>query len=335
MEKIKKLLGSNWIAKLVIGLFVLLFPILMSPLGGASYVIMIGCFVMVYILAASGLDILYGYCGQISLGHAGFFAIGAYGTAILNKTVGLPQLVSIIAACIIAIIVAAIVAFPAAKLRFHFLSLATIAFGEIMYSFISASPGNITGNFVGFFPKKLNIFGMIVDNYTKYYYIALVLAALCLFLKQNLVKSRTGRAMIAIRENVVAAGGMGINVRKYKMLAFCTSAFWVAFCGGMYGYLVGYLNPATFMYDQSVMFLTMLLFGGSGTLWGPVLGVLTVQLINEGLRDLAQYQTLFYGAFILIVVLFMPSGLVNLKVKDLFKKGKDKKSKKSEVTENA
>jgi len=92
---------------------------------------------------------------------------------------------------------------------------------------------------------------------------------------------------------------------------------------------VGYINPSTFMYDQSVMFLTMLLFGGSGTLWGPVLGVITVQLINEGLREFAQYQTLFYGVFILLVVLFMPSGLVNLK---LFK-GKGKK--KSEVKEHA
>jgi len=200
-----------------------------------------------------------------------------------------------------------------------------------VYSFICASPGNITGNFVGFFPRKLEVFGMVMDDYTKFFYMSLVLVIITLIIKENLVHSKTGRAMIAIRENVVAAGGMGINVRSYKMMAFCTSAFFVAFSGAMYGYLTRYLNPSTFIYDQSVMFLTMLLFGGSGTLWGPVLGVMAVQLINEGLRDFAQYQTLFYGVAILIVVLFMPSGLVNLKIN---RKKKEEK-KESEVSADA
>ena len=333
MDKIKNLLGKFWYAKVIGFLLVAAFPLLIGGISSANYFILLGCFIMVYILAASGFDILYGYCGQISLGHAGFFAIGAYGAAILDKKAGVPQILAILIACLIAVILATIIAYPAAKLRFHFLSLATIAFGEIVYSFISASPGNITGNFVGFFPNKLNLFGFVLNNYTRYYYVSFVLAIICLILKQNLVKSKTGRAMIAIRENVVAAGGMGINVRSYKMIAFATSAFFVAFSGAMYAYLVLYINPSTFMYDQSVMFLTMLLFGGSGTLWGPVVGVVAVQLINEGLRGFAQYQTLFYGVFILVVILFMPSGLVNLKV---FKGGlKTKKIKKSEVSNDA
>ncbi|QUO38538.1 branched-chain amino acid ABC transporter permease [Dysosmobacter sp. Marseille-Q4140] len=325
MEKLKKMKKSDGV-KAVIALIVLLFPLLVSGLSSASYFVLLGCFILVYILAASGLDILFGYCGQISLGHAGFFAIGAYGAAILDKSCGVPQLLSILLACVLAVIVAAVIAFPATKLRFHFLSLATIAFGEIMYSFISASPNNITGNFVGYFPNELNLFGFAVDSYTKFYYIGLVLAVVCLLIKRNLVASKTGRAMIAIRENVVAAGGMGINVRRYKMTAFCTSAFFVAFSGAMYAYLVRYINPSTFIFDQSVMFLIMLLFGGSGTLWGPVLGVIIVQLINEGLREFAQYQTLFYGVFILAVVLFMPSGLVNLRFGH---------KRKSEVIKNA
>ena len=331
MNKMKTLLGKTWYAKLAIAALVALFPLLVSVTPNASYIILIGCFITVYSIAASGFDILFGYCGQISLGHAGFFAIGAYGAAIMDKTYGIPQVVAILLSCLLAVIIAAFVAYPAANLKFHFLSLATIAFGEIVYSFISASPGDITGNFVGFFPNKLTLFGVKMDNYTKLYYVTLIVAVVVLLLKQNLVKSKTGRAMIAIRENVVAAGGMGINVRSYKMIAFCTSAFFVALSGALYGYLVGYLNPSTFMYDQSVMFLTMLLFGGSGTLWGPVLGVVTVQLINEGLRDLAQYQTLFYGAFILIVVLFMPSGLVNLK----FGRKKKGEKKESEVSADA
>ena len=331
MDKMKNKLGNFWYVKCILALLVALFPLLVSGMAGASYITMIACFVLVYTIAASGFDILYGYCGQISLGHAGFFAIGAYGAAILDKTAGVPQWIAIIIACFAAVLVAAVVAYPAAKLRFHFLSLATIAFGEIVYSFICASPNNITGNFVGFFPKKLEVFGIVMDSYDKFFYMALVLVIITLIIKENLVHSKTGRAMVAIRENVVAAGGMGINVRSYKMMAFCTSAFFVAFSGAMYGYLTRYLNPSTFIYDQSVMFLTMLLFGGSGTLWGPVLGVMAVQLINEGLRDFAQYQTLFYGVAILVVVLFMPSGLVNLKLK----KKKTEEKKESEVSADA
>ena len=332
MDKIKNKLGKYWHVKCILALLVAFFPLLVGGMAGASYINMIACFILVYTIAASGFDILYGYCGQISLGHAGFFAIGAYGAAILDKTVGVPQWIAILIACLAAVVVAAIVAYPAANLRFHFLSLATIAFGEIVYSFICASPGNITGNFVGFFPSKLSVFGIVLDDYTKFFYVSLILVVITLVIKENLIHSKTGRAMVAIRENVVAAGGMGINVRSYKIMAFCTSAFFVAFSGAMYGYLTRYLNPSTFIYDQSVMFLTMLLFGGSGTLWGPVLGVMTVQLINEGLRDFAQYQTLFYGVAILVVVLFMPSGLVNLK---LGAKKKNKEKKESEVAKDA
>lgn len=326
MDKAIKLLGKRWQLKIAGTILILLFPVLVRGSLSADYLVLLGCFIMVYVLAASGLDILFGYCGQISLGHAGFFAIGAYGTSIMDKTLGLPQVVSVLLACLLAVIVAAVIAFPATKLRFHFLSLATIAFGEIIYAFISASPGGITGNFVGFFPRKLVIFGVTLDSYTKFFYFAFVMAVLALVIKQNLIASKTGRALIAIRENVVASGGMGINVRKYKMIAFCTSACYVALSGALYAYLMGYINPSTFMFDQSVMFLTMLLFGGSGTLWGPVLGVISVQLINEALRSFEQYQTMFYGVFLLAVILFMPSGLINLRIR---------RKKNKEVSENA
>ena len=225
LNKILKTFGKHWYFKCGIFLMILLFPILVSGISSANYLVLLGCFVLVYVIAASGLDILFGYCGQISLGHAGFFAIGAYGSAILNKTFGIPPLITAIIAALVAVIAAAIIAFPTAKLKFHFLSLATIAFGEIMYSFISASPGDITGNFVGYFPNKMSIFGVQLNTYTKFFYFAFVLVVIALLIKQNLVKSKTGRAFVAIRESTVAAGGMGINVRKYKMIAFCTSAF--------------------------------------------------------------------------------------------------------------
>jgi len=308
-------LGKHKIFKLILSVVILVLPLILSGFRNGNYLTLLVCFMLVYIVAVSGLDILFGYCGQISLGHAGFFAIGAYGSAILQTSTGLSPLLTSVLSSVAAMGVAAFIAFPAAKLKFHFLSLATVAFGEIIYSFISASPGGITGNFVGYFPKPMSIFGYKFDTFFKFYYFALVIVALALIIKYRIVKSKTGRALEAIRENTFAANGMGINVRKYKMIAFCASAFYVAFSGAIYGHLVGYISPGLFTFDQSVIFLTMVLFGGSGTIFGAVLGASAIQIMNELLRNLEQYYLLFYGIFLLIVILFMPNGLVRIKFK--------------------
>jgi len=312
-DKIKK----NNIVSLVLLVLALLFPlaaklILKSP----NYVIQIGVFILIYSIAASGLDMLYGYCGQISMGHAAFFAIGAYGSALITDKLGLPVLISAFFACVIAALVAAVIAYPASKLKFHFLSLATIAFGEIILSLVQASPKEITGNFRGYFPSSIIMFGInFTRNKMLYYYLVLFFLTAALLAKQALVNSKTGRSFLAIRENPVAAGGMGINVSRYKVKAFCVSAFYVAFAGALYGHFVNYISPGLFTYNQSVSFITMLLFGGSGCLWGPVLGVVAVQVMNELLRYFEQYQMLFYGFLMLIVILFMPNGLINIKLK--------------------
>ena len=327
MSKVFGKFGKKGIIQAVIILIALLFPVIANGvLPSPRYFIQIGCFILIYVIAVSGLDILFGYCGQISMGHAGFFAIGAYGSALLTDKLGLHVLLSAIIACVVAALIAVIIAYPAAKLKFHFLSLATIAFGEIIYTLISASPNEITGNFRGYFPAKLILFGQdFSSNYTLFFYFVFAIVVICLLVKQALVKSKTGRAFIAIRENVTAANGMGINVRKYKVMAFCTSAFFVALSGALYGHFVNYISPGLFMFDQSVMFVTMLLFGGSGSLWGPIVGVATVQVINEFLRYLGEYQTLFYGVFLLVVILFMPGGLINIKFN---------RKKKGEVSKN-
>ena len=314
MGKTSKLTKNKWVVLIVL-VFALVFPFLARLIfQSPNYIIQIGVFILIYSVAASGLDVLYGYCGQISMGHAGFFAIGAYGSALMTEYLKLPIFVSAVFACVIAALIGALIAYPASKLKFHFLSLATIAFGEIISSLVQASPGEITGNFRGFFPAKIIIFGLYFSgDYTLYFYLALVILVVALLAKQAVVKSKTGRCFVAIRENVVAAGGMGINVRKYKVMAFSISAFYVAAAGALYAHFVNYISPGLFTYSQSVSFITMLLFGGSGCLWGPIVGVTAVQTMNELLRYLEQYQMLFYGVLMLLVILFMPNGLINLR----------------------
>lgn len=278
-------------------------------LGGSSYALMLCCVIQVYVIAVSGLDIVFGYCGQISLGHAAFYAIGCYTSAILHNEFGINPLITALIAASLAAVIGAALAYPASKLVFHFLSLATVAFGEIVYQFLIHSPGKITGDFLGKYSDPMSLFGFTFSNYRSWYYFGLVTAAVFLTAKWFLVHSKTGRAFTAIRENGHAANGMGINVRRYKIMAFATSAFYTAFAGALYIHLICYVHPDMFQQKQSVLFLTMLLFGGSGSLVGPILGVISVQLLIENLRFLQDYQQLVYGVLMLLVVVALPGGL--------------------------
>ena len=161
-----------------------------------------------------------------------------------------------------------------------------------------------------------------------FYYFGIVVVIIFLMLKTNLVKSRTGRALIAIRENSAAADGMGINVTLYKVIGFAFSALYCGFAGGMYAHLVQFISPETFMYRQSVMFMTMLLFGGMGNLWGPIVGVITVTLLNEGLRALEEYQMFIYGALMLLVIIALPGGIFG-KVKQIVENTKSRRAQKN------
>jgi len=330
-----KKLGANKnnTTLLIVGVLGLLLPVI---LGFKSYSLMLCCLIEIYVIAVSGLDLCFGYCGQISMGHAAFYAVGCYTSAIMSNELGLnPFITTIIGACLAAVI-GALLAYPASKLVFHFLSMATVAFGEIMYQFLIHSPGKITGNFQGIYAEYYSFFGFELKSYTVWYYFGLAIMGLFLLAKWFLVHSKTGRAFTAIRENKVAAEGMGVNVRGYKVMAFATSAFYTAFAGGLYMHLFCYVHPDMFQQKQSVLFLTMLLFGGSGSLVGPIVGVVAIELLIENLRFLQDWQQLVYGILILIVVVLIPGGIWGT-VTDAFKnlKAKHAKKEKKEVAENA
>jgi branched-chain amino acid transport system permease protein len=292
---------------------ILLFGALALPLFlravNFNYGILICCFALLYIVAVSGLDVVFGYSGQISLGHAAYFAIGAYGSIMLHKYWGITIVFSMLIASVIATLIGIVIAYPASRLRFHFLSLSTIAFGEIVYQMVLQSPGAVTGNSLGIFTEPISFFGFKLDTYTRFYYYGLAVVVIFLILKNNLINSKTGRALIAIRENVHAADGMGISVTRYKVIAFATSTFYCAYAGSMYAHLVGFVSPDTFMFRQSVLFLTMLLFGGTGSLLGPIIGAFSVMLLNEGLRVAERYQMFIYGTLMLLAIIALPGGI--------------------------
>lgn len=286
--------------------------LLLATISGKAYYLTLFVFCGIYVIAVSGLDILFGYSGQISLGHAAFFAVGAYTTAILSTRFGLPVYLTIIIACIASAAFSFIVALPASKLINMFLSLLTIAFGQMVYTFVKQAKSITEGT--GGIKKipELSLLGFEFDSNLSYSILVLALCGVMLFVKNRIINSSTGRAMMAIRENVVAANGIGIKVSKYKITAFMLSALYTGLAGALYAHYVGYIGPETFTATQSQLFLIMLLFGGSGTLYGPIIGSVILSLINETLAGFSSYRMLIYGFVILIAVLFMPRGLFGL-----------------------
>lgn len=277
--------------------------------GGNRYLWLIGGYICMYSIVTSSLDVLFGYCGQISFGHAAFFCVGAYGSACLNHYFGIPVIVTMILGAIIAALVGALIAWPSTKLVYHFLSLATISFAAIVNQVARVSPGGFTGNAVGFKTGAISIFGINCTEFHGFYYFSLAMLLITLLVKSNLIKSRIGRAFIAIRENSHAANGMGINVRSYKVLAFTISAFFTGFAGAMYVHLATFIVPDQFKQSLSALFVTMLMFGGTGSILGPIVGVAAIQILTEFMRNFEDYQMLIYGMLLLLVIIVFPGGL--------------------------
>lgn len=290
------------------------------------YLAMILDFICIYTIAVTGLDLLFGYTGQVSFGQAGFYAIGAYTSALLSKNLGITPILTIFIGAILATIFGIIVAFPASRLVKHFLSLLTIAFGMMVYTFVNSSPLTNGASGITKIPKVV-IFGMELGNYQKYFWLVVVLMIAMLIIKKNIIDSRIGRAFIAIRENPHAAAGMGINVAKYKIMAFAISAFMAGLAGALYAHMVRFISPDTFTKDQSNMFMTMLLFGGIATIPGSLIGAAAITVMIELLQGFASYQTLIYAALILIVLFLLPNGTVGLaaKIQSSFAKKMTKK----------
>ena len=324
---------KNKINKSTIATLILLVVVAISPqIIRSNYIYSVVNFILLYIIATSGLDLLFGYSGQISLGHAGFYAIGAYGSALMSLHWGLHPLITMFLAAVIATIVGVVLAYPASKLKYHFLSLCTIGFGEIIYQLIVNSPGDITSGFTGLYGiPAVTIFGLKLSKNIPIFYMLLVFVVIFMFVKQRIVHSKVGRAFIAIRDNTAAANGMGIDVTRYRVIAFGISAFYTAFAGALYAHFVRFISPETFTQEAlSVPLLTMVLFGGLASQWGPVIGSVVVTIIKELLQATGTYQMIIYSGFIVVVLLFMPKGIMSF-INGIVEKAKYKKAAKKGV----
>lgn len=282
-----------------------------------GYVVQILVFIGIYVILAQSLNLLNGYVGLMAIGHAGFYGIGAYVSAKLTLDAGLPFLAAFLGAGAIAGMFGYLLGRPTLRLSGIYLALATLGFNIIVW-LVLLNWNGVTGGPLGIrsIPRP-QIFGWVLDTRTEMYFFVLVLALAVVVMLARLVNSRYGRALIAIREDELAAAAMGIDVTWYKVSAFVLSAFTAGLAGSCYAHFVGYISPDSFTILESFLLLAILALGGQGNILGPILGAAILIAIPELFRAVAEYRMLLYGAVLILVMQVRPQGLLGAGHHDL------------------
>jgi len=309
---------------------------LLFPLASDRYSLYVINITGICIVGAIGLNILTGYTGQISIGHAAFIAVGAYSTTILGELLGVTPLILIPLSGFIAGLMGVVIGFPCLRLRGLYLAMATMAFG-IIIEYILFHAHNLTNGPMGMASPPLSIFGFKLDSHIRFYYfiggVVVVLAACA----KNLMRMKIGRAFIAIRDRDIAANIIGVNLTYYKVLAFGISSFYAGICGSLLAYYMTHINPEYFNLFLSVEYIAMIIVGGMGSILGAILGAFFITLVPEALRILLgfisaqfdlkgivftdQVKVASYGLFIILFLILEPGGLyaIWLRVKNYFR----------------
>jgi branched-chain amino acid transport system permease protein len=253
-----------------------------------------------------------GFAGQISLGHAAFFAVGAYTSSLLATKFGIPFWFGIFGAGIVSFGFGVLLGIPTLRVRDIYLSVVTICFG-LMVQLALVNLESITGGARGIYGiPRPSVGGFALMTPQSYYYVILFFALLTIFSTVRLLRSRFGRAFLSIRENELAAETVGVKTTYYKILAFAISSFYAGLAGSLYAHYVSYINPDAFTFGTSVDVLVMIVIGGLGNVWGSVIGALVITLLPEYLRFMQQYYRAVFGLGLIFMMVFMRSGIISV-----------------------
>lgn len=286
-------------------LVVLVTPMFLDGLYHYDLAILVGINATVVI----GLNLLVGYAGQISLGHAAFFGLGAYSSAILTSRYEWPPLLALAAGVVLVAAIAFVIARPILRLKGHYLAMATLGLGMIIYLVIT-SEAWLTGGPDGIDVPMLEVFGFQVMSEQSWYWIIGAILILTYWLALNLIDSPVGRALRAVHGSEIAATTAGIDVTGYKVLIFVVSALVAALMGGLYAFYSGFVTPSSAGFMHSVELVVMVVFGGMASVMGSIVGAAVLTLLPQLLTSFAEYEWLAYGAILMLVMIFMPRGLV-------------------------
>ena len=298
-------------------LFIALYP---PTLGGMSpYKSGILVFVGIYIILAVSLDLLMGFAGQISVGHAAFFAIGAYVSGILTARYGVSPLLALVAGTILAAGVAWAMGRPVLALKEYYLAMATLALNEIVVTLIVGVQW-LTGGASGLRDiPAFSLPGFSFDNHIRYYYFVWTVVVLVVASSLAVVRSPFGRTLIAIHSDETAARTFGIDCAKYKVRIYVLSAIFASIAGSLFAHYMGFIAPDDFGVLTSINILVMLFLGGTGTIYGPALGAIFLKLLPEVTYQFQDYELLLNGVILIVVLVFMPKGLFGIltKIRDV------------------
>jgi len=266
----------------------------------------------IYAIAVMGLGILLGFAGQMSLAQAAFFGIGAYTSGWLTTHLGWSVWPSMACAIVLSGLIALAVGYPCLRLSGHYLALATIGFG-IITQLVLINWKDLTNGSDGMSGIPAPSIGpWTFANYGSYYYVVLVAVLACAYVAWRIKTTRVGRALEAIRENEIAARASGIDATRYKITAFVLAGAYAGFAGALLAHSIKFISPDSYSFDQSVVFLVMLILGGSSSIGGAILGAVLLTFLPEVLRPLKTSYIMVYGAAVVVMIVFMPKGLMGI-----------------------
>ncbi len=288
----------------------------------SNYFIHLGVIAIIWMIVAQGTNVIQGYTGYVTIAQGGFMGIGAYGSALLSVNAGLPVWIAILIAPFITAVAAVIAGYPSLRVKGHYFAIVTMAMNMVIF-IVLVNWIPVTGGDAGMSgipaPEPISLGGLEInfERRVNYYYLVLAALALVMLLVTAVVRSRVGLVLQAIRQNETFAEAAGVACWRYKLFSFVFSASLAGFAGALYAHYLSFLSPAPFSVDHSLNAILAVILGGSGTLAGPLVGAVLTTALPEMLRIAETFRLIIYGVSLVLVMIFLPRGLVPW-VADLF-----------------
>lgn len=287
---------------------------LIAPQFLKNYGVYLLSYWLIFIIATMGLNLTVGYAGQKSLGHAAFLGIGAYTMALVLKA-GFSFWLGLPAAAVLCFVVGLALGFPALRVQTIYLAFATLGFNTAIWLVMRNEEWLTGGTFGINNVARPSLFGLSLEGNRPYYYLVLAVAVLLAFALWGLLRSPWGKAFTALRDNPIRAESLGISVRSYTLLSFAIGAAYAGVAGGLFASLVQFIEPAPFTVAASIMMYLMVVVGGPGYFWGPVLGAAVGVVLPEWLRDVpgvSDWYLPLFGAAVVLLMVWLPDGLLSI-----------------------
>ncbi len=257
-----------------------------------------------------GLNLLIGFSGQISLGHAAFYGLGSYFSGILTVNYGFPLWLAMVAGMLATGAVAYLIGAPSLKLRGHYLVMATLGF-SIIINILMGELDAFTGGHDGLIGiPHLSLAGFEFDTDLRNFYLIWCFVLATMLLTRNLLDSSVGRALRAIHGSEVAASSLGVDTARYKVKVFVLSAMYASVAGSLYAHYITFISPSSYSFYYSIQVVTMVIVGGLGSLWGSLFGAALLTFISEALHVAREYHVIAYGVFLCLILVFLPEGVL-------------------------